>query len=278
MSADLHCHTIISDGSVSIDELVLIAQRKKIKTIAITDHDTFAGVTRAKISGNKYGVEVIDGCEISAYDFKRERKVHILAYMCEYPNRLMGLFKKTFESRKKASTISLQKVSAIYSIPPEMVVKRAQGSTNIFKKHIIQALVDAGYYDNKSGDMYKKLFNSKNGLAKADIEYPNVFDVIDLIHDSGGVAVMAHPEVYDSYDLLEELAIYGLDGVERFYPRANPEKDEYIVSIAKKHNLIMTGGTDFHGGAGINSNPLGTSTCDDSVINEIRKCRVKYIQ
>ena len=79
MSADLHCHTVISDGAVAIDELVLLARNKGLKAIAITDHDTFAGVVRAKISGAKHNVEVIEGVEISAYDYKRNRKVHILA-------------------------------------------------------------------------------------------------------------------------------------------------------------------------------------------------------
>ena len=95
MNADLHCHTKMSDGSTSIDEVIMIAKRRGIKTISITDHDTFAGSIRGKILGKRLGIEVITGAEISAYDYNRNRKVHILCYLCPNPERLEKLFRKT---------------------------------------------------------------------------------------------------------------------------------------------------------------------------------------
>lgn len=277
MSADLHCHTVISDGTVTLEEIILLAKSKGLSYISITDHDTFAGVTRAKIFGKKNGVTVIEGAEISAYDYKRNRKVHILAYICEYPDRLMGMLKKIGDSRKRAMSISIQKVNRIYPIPTEMIVRRATGSSNIFKQHIMHALIDAGYTDTVFGDVFKKLFHPRTGLAKTNIEYPDVYEVIDSIHDAGGVAVLAHPGVYDSYELLEELAESGLDGVERYYPRSNPEYDEYLDNIIKKYDLIATGGTDFHGGNSTQTNVVGTVSVDDSVIEQLKERKKKYL-
>ena len=79
MSADLHCHTKMSDGSVTIEELVILAKNKGITTISVTDHDTFAGSTRAKVFAKRHGVTVIPGIEISAFDYDRNQKVHVYA-------------------------------------------------------------------------------------------------------------------------------------------------------------------------------------------------------
>lgn len=271
LAADLHCHTIISDGSMSIDEVVYIAKTKGLKTIAITDHDTFAGATRAVVFGKRNGVEVLHGAEISAWDFKRDRLVHILCYSCYVPDRLLGMFSKIKDSRTKAMNMSIQKIMRMYPITPDMVAKRAKGSTTIFKQHVMQTLMDAGYTDKVFGDLYSKLFNSKFGLAKTNIEYPDVFDVLDAIHEAGGVAILAHPAVYDSYDLIPELVELGLDGIECFYPRAKATDDVVLTRIADKHNLIKTGGTDFHGCTSSVVYPIGTCVTQDDQVEKIKK-------
>ncbi|MBE6754700.1 MAG: PHP domain-containing protein, partial [Ruminococcaceae bacterium] len=145
MSADLHCHTKISDGSTGLDDLILLAKRRRLGTIAVTDHDTLAGVTRAKVLGERHGVKVIPGAEFSCYDYKRKKKVHLLAYLFTYPDRLEGLCKRTGEARKAASLQTLSKVLRYYPITTEMVVRIATGSTNIFKQHIMHTLMNAGY-------------------------------------------------------------------------------------------------------------------------------------
>ena len=276
MSADLHCHTILSDGTVSIEELVLLAKGKGLDYVSITDHDTYAGAVRAKISGQKYGIEVIEGAEISAFDKQRGRKVHILAYLCDHPNRLAGMFKKISDSRKKAMTIAIQKVLRLYPIPVEMILKRAQGGSNIFKQHVMKALIDAGYTDSVYGDIYKKLFHSKTGFARTNIEYPDVFAVVDAVHEAGGVAVLAHPDAYDSYDILEELAEYGLDGFEMVCPRANPERESMLEDFAAKYGLIMTGGSDFHGSFSNKPVTVGSCSVDNKIVEKLRDRQLKY--
>lgn len=99
MAADLHCHTKLSDGSVGIEDLIVIAKKSGIDTIAITDHDCLAGTVRGQVIGKRYGVNVIPGVEISAFDFDAGKKVHILSYLADAPNRLEGICKRTSVAR-----------------------------------------------------------------------------------------------------------------------------------------------------------------------------------
>ena len=229
MIADLHCHTKISDGSIGIDELIHLAKRLHIATLALTDHDTFAGVTRAQIVGKREGVEVIPGAEFSTIDSKSGKRVHILCYYCEKQDRLEGLCKKTGESRRKAGLQMIQKVMRYYPITPDMVAKRAQGSTNLYKTHIMRVLMDCGYATQVYGDLYHKLFSRKEGIAYVPVSYPDVRDVIAQIHDARGIAVMAHPGLYDGFDLIDELAACGLDGLEVWHSQ-NKEGYEQILT------------------------------------------------
>ncbi|QEY34290.1 PHP domain-containing protein [Caproiciproducens galactitolivorans] len=276
MAADLHCHTKMSDGSVGIDEVVLLAKTHGIPTIAVTDHDTFAGSTRAKIFGDRHGVEVLSGAEFSTVDPATGRKAHILCYLCDNTDRLEGLCKRISDRRRRASCIMIQKVMRLYPITAEMIMRRAQGSTNIYKQHIMHALVDAGYASDIFGETYYKLFNSKVGLAYYPVRYPDVHDVIRQVHEAGGVAVLAHPGEYDSYDLLEQLARdHEIEGVEVWHPRNKPGDEERFMATAKKYSLVMTGGTDFHGMYTKNKTPIGTCLTPDEQINELKKAKVK---
>lgn len=269
MAADLHCHTKISDGSTAIDELIILAKNKGLDAISVTDHDTFGGAKRAKVFGDKFGVEVIPGVEVSAFDYNRKRKVHLLCYMPKSADRLAGMLRKTNYNRKQAMSVSVQKVLRAYPIPYDMILRRTAGSTSIYKQHIMQALMDAGYTDEMFGAVYKKLFDHRFGLAKATFEYPDVFEALRLIKESGGVAVLAHPAVYDSYDLMYELIEKGLDGIEVWYPRANPNDDKLLSQICEQYNLIKTGGTDFHGVYTSNVNPIGTCTTPDEELKKL---------
>lgn len=276
VAADLHCHTKMSDGSASIDEVVLLAKKRGLKTIAVTDHDTFAGATRACVYGKRQGIEVIHGTEISCMDSARKRKVHFLCYLCQSPDRLEGIFKITRGHRQKAAALMLQKVMRLYPITPEMVSRRAQGSTNIYKQHIMHALLDAGYTNEIFGDLFRKLFHPREGVAYAPVEYPEAAEILLKIHEAGGVAVLAHPAVYNSYDLMEELVPLGLDGVEVWHPRNHPDDSERLSTFCREHDLIMTGGTDFHGFYTKSPSPLGTCTTTDDQVDLLKKRCGRY--
>ncbi len=247
MAADLHCHTKYSDGSLTAEELVLLARRSGIDTIAVTDHDTFAGCERAASFGRKIGVRVLPGAEFSCVDPQTGRKAHVLCYQCSNPERLEPLCRKTCEARRKAGEAMLKKVMALYPISPQMVLRRAGCSTSLFKQHIMHALIDAGYAHEIFGPVFQKLF-SRGGLASEPVPYPDVHAVLKEIRQAGGIAVLAHPGEYDSYRLLEQLAAdHEIDGVEVWHSKNKAGDAEKFETIARAGNLLMTGGTDFHG-------------------------------
>lgn len=272
MAADLHCHTKMSDGTLSIEELVMLAKKRGLSTIAVTDHDTFAGAGRAVIFGKRKGVEVIPGAEFSTTDGKTGRKAHILCYCCPHPDRLLGLCHSITETRKRATLVMLQKILRLYQLPVEMITCRAQGSANIFKQHIMHALMDAGYADSIYGDLYDRLFAPGEGIAYVPVKYPETRDVIRQIHEAGGLAVLAHPAEYDSYDLLLELsASHLLDGIEVYHPGNVPDDEKCFCALAKQYGLIMTGGSDFHGMYSRKLNPIGSCTTDDMQLNLMKR-------
>lgn len=248
MTADLHCHTRLSDGTMGIEDLIILAQKSKIETIAITDHDCLAGTVRGKLIGERHGVKVIPGVELSAYDYERNAKVHMLCYLPESPNRLEGLCRRTSMARKRAGQMMLVKAAAKFPISTEYVLKCATGSTNIFKQHIMQALMDAGYTGELYGKLYEDLFSAQSEESiVSKVKYPDVFEVLEAIQEAGGIAVLAHPGLYDNYALIPELVEAGLDGLEVWHPRHDAGDIDRLENIAAHYDLLMTGGTDFHG-------------------------------
>ena len=271
MVCDLHCHSKISDGSMGIEEILSLAKRRGVSAIAITDHDAVIGATRACVVGKRLGVEVIHGVEMSAYDFARNRKVHILGYMCDSPDRLEGACLKMNNARRAAALEMIKKVLRYYPIVPDTIARYASGSTNVFKQHIMHALMESGYADSFFGEVFRKLFSSKGGCAYVPVEYPDVRDIIQLIHSAGGLAVMAHPYVYDSVDLMEELTAEGLlDGIEVWHPSNDEMRINYLKNFAENHSLLMTGGTDFHGMYTDPLRPLGSCGAPEDTIQKMK--------
>lgn len=248
MKADLHCHTKLSDGTMGIDDLIILAKNSGVTTLAVTDHDCLAGTVRAELIGKRHGINVIPAVEFSATDSKRNSKAHILCYLPDRPERLEGLCKSNSLKRKRAAQLMVMKVANKFPITPEFVAKCCQGSTNIYKQHIMQALMECGYTTEIFGELYKMLFTKESKMnVLMDAKYPEPTEIIDAIHEAGGIAVLAHPGFYNNFELLEELIAYGLDGVEVWHPENTPEQQEKLKEIAAKHSLVMTGGSDFHG-------------------------------
>ena len=206
MAADLHCHTKISDGSLGIEELIGIAKRRGLSAISVTDHDTTAGATRAVIIGKRQNIPVIHGVEFSTRDTARGTKAHLLCYLSNHPDRLEGICRRVGENRRAAANEMVKRVMRYYPITPDLVIKCATGSTNIYKQHIMHALMDAGYADSIYGETYRKLFG-ENGAARVDIEYPDTREILTAIHEAGGIAVLAHPFQYGNEALLEEFRV-----------------------------------------------------------------------
>lgn len=249
MPADLHCHTKLSDSSMGIDDLIVLAQKRGITTIAITDRDCQAGTVRGKIIGERRGITVIPGVEISATDTKRGVNVEILCYLSDSPDRLEGLCHRNIVQRKKASQLMTLKIARKYPITPELVLKCATGSTAVFEQHIMHALLECGLTDRIYGELYDELFSpesEENVLVK--VTYPDAAEVIDAIHEAGGVAVLAHPVASGCLELMEELAEKGiLDGIEVYHPENTPEQQDMLKKFAKDKGILALGGTEFKG-------------------------------
>lgn len=248
MRGDLHCHTKLSDGSLGIEDLITLAKKRGIEAIAITDHDCLAGTVRGKIIGDRFGVQVIPGVELSATDTKTGKKVHLLCYLSDAPDRLEGLCHRNSLARKKAAHYMMLQVAKRYPVAAELIVKCATGSTNIYKQHIMQALMECGFSRDIYGEMYHKLFDKDSPESVlVSPKYPDIEEVLTAIHDAGGIAVLAHPYFFDNLDSLPRLIENGLDGIEVWHPCATEEQQAELKKIATKNKLLMTGGTDFHG-------------------------------
>ena len=255
MKADLHIHTKLSDGTMGIDDIVILAKNSGVTTISVTDHDCLAGTVRAEMIGHRYGVNVIPGVEFSATDPKRKSKVHILCYLPDTPERLEGLCKSNSLLRKRAGVLMVKKVANKFPVSEEFILKSAQGSTNIFKQHILKALMECGYTTEIFGELHKKLFSKESPMnVSMEPTYPEPAEIIKAIHEAGGIAILAHPGFYNNFELFEELIPLGLDGVEVWHPENTVPQQEMLMNIAKKHGLLMTGGSDFHGS--FNAKPL----------------------
>jgi predicted metal-dependent phosphoesterase TrpH len=248
MIADLHCHSRCSDGSLTIEELVIAAKSRGIETLSITDHDTIAGQERAKRSAFEYGINYIPGIEISAYDPGTEKKVHILGYGFESPARSLKALCDPILEQRHLNTLRqigiLEKNS--YPISEEEVRKEAGESRILYKQHIMQVLVKKGITDNIYSDLYRQLFKN-NGIASGDIEYVKVQDAVRAVLEDGGIPVLAHPGQQNSFHLIYPLTKLGLLGIELNHPEHSDQHKARIKKAAKEYNLMLTGGSDFHG-------------------------------
>lgn len=276
MSIDLHCHTKLSDGSLGIDDLIMVAKKSGMTAIAITDHDSLAGTRRGQMIGERLGLQVIPGVEFSAYNKERGQKAHILCYLPEFPDRLEGLCRRISAARKRAGQLMILKAAQRFPITPDFVVRCASGSTNIYKQHIMHALVECGYTNTIYGELFNELFSpesANNILYK--IDYPEPKEIIDAIHEAGGIAILAHPGHYDNFDLLEELIPQGLDGVEVWHPKNTPEQTERLKVVAKENKLLMTGGSDFHGMYSATPRKIGDYTMPQEDLDLLLKYQAK---
>lgn len=272
MICDLHCHTKFSDGSLGIEDIISQAKRTGVQLLSITDHDTMSSFSRADVLGQREGVKILHGVELSAWDKQRNSKVHILCYAPRKPERLEGLCQKSCEIRKACSKEMIEKVMERFPITIESILKHTTSCKSIFKQHIMRALIDYGYALEFYGDLDHELFNPKTGCCYVEREYPEVNFVIDLIHTAGGAAVLAHPAQYDNMALLEELAAKEkIDGVEINHYSADENYRRELNELAEKYGLIKTGGSDFHGLYNSVPTHLGSETTAEEEVQRIIK-------
>ncbi|RFU68991.1 PHP domain-containing protein [Peribacillus saganii] len=282
MKADLHCHTNVSDCSFSINEILELALQEDVRYLAITNHDTTKGLKEMIINGERFGIEIIPGIEISAYDFKRQTRVHILGYFIEQAHSaIQEICNPLLEARHQASYIMVQRlIQAGYVISWEQVMNLAAGGTGVYKQHIMHALIENGYTDTIYGELYKELFSrglngTAPGIAFVPLEYVDARLAIKAIEQAGGVSVLAHPGQYHNFDAIPELVEAGLKGIEVWHPLHGPNEEEKAKQYAVEYGLVMTGGSDFHGYYGEKEIRLGSKSPGVEAVEALKERRNK---
>jgi predicted metal-dependent phosphoesterase TrpH len=247
LKADLHIHSVWSDGSLSVPEIVKLAKALGINVISLTDHDTMAGQEEALEEGERQGLTVIPGIEISTLDSDSGRKVHILGYNAQDMDALSRACRPYLEDRGRTILEAADAIRAAgYPIDREGVLAHAGKLGIPYRQHVMRALADRGYTRSIYGPLYDELFGP-GGPGAVTSRYMSAEEAVRLIRDCGGVAVLAHPFQYDSMGLLPKLVEWGLRGIECWHHSQTPERERIVQSAAERHGLFLTGGSDFHG-------------------------------
>ena len=250
MYIDLHIHTTESDGSLTPSQVVRYAKEKGLKAIAITDHDTIHGNEEAIKEGISAGVEVIPGVEISV-DYS-QGTMHMLGYFIttEDPilNEKLTLLQDSRADRNPKIIEKLNKLGL--SLTYDEVVQ-VSGGGQVGRPHIAQILMKKGYTKSIKEAFDKYL--GKGAPAYLDKFRLSAVEAITMITDAGGIPVLAHPftlhlKSSDELDaLLKKLVNQGLQGLEVYYSEHDERKTSSYRLLAKRYNLAITGGSDFHG-------------------------------
>ncbi|MBD1381936.1 PHP domain-containing protein [Metabacillus arenae] len=239
---DLHLHTTSSDGSFSPREVVSMAAQKGITTIAITDHDTTDGIQEAIQAGKELDVTVIPGIELSTK--YKGISVDILGYYIHQSKELSDVIRKMREHRFNRSELIVNKFCELgMTITPADVQKYSKGEV-IARPHIAKAVVDKGYASTTQEVFDLYLGDGKPCAVDKMVLSPQ--DGINLIHNAGGAAVLAHPLLIQDDTIVEELMQLSFDGIEIWHRKHRPEDIVRYKRLANKYNKLMTGGSDFH--------------------------------
>ena len=257
LTADLHVHSHYSDGSSSVEELIQMASKKGLTHLSLVDHDTIRGIESAKIAGEKHGITVVPGIEISAYDFSKNRKVHILGYSFDKnATHIQELCDPLLSRRHENSLWQIHQLQGKeIDIKFAEVIEKAKMSGVIYKQHIMECLTKEDVNSRYYRQLYNRIFKG-NGICARDIEYVDAISAVRAIKADNGYAVLAHPGQLDSFDLIPELAKNGLDGIERNHVDHSEEDKKRVEDYANEYALFQTGGSDFHGRYG-NSVEIG---------------------
>ena len=194
MIEDLHVHSTMSDGSDTFEQVLEQAAQRGVERLAFTNHDTTAGLTAARELGERLGVQVVGGIEVSAYDFERGRKVHILGLGVEEgAPALAALCGSTLERRHANSLWQLDRlVEAGYEVDVERALELGRASTCLYKQHLMAALTSEPYPSAAYRTLYRSLFKN-GGICDRDIDYVDARDAVRVVVEDGGLAVLAHP-------------------------------------------------------------------------------------
>ena len=246
---DLHVHSNASDGTYTPTEVILTAKQAGLSAIALTDHDTVAGIKEAKEAAKVQNIELIVGSEFSCH--YQNTEIHILGFFLNETNEeLLTNFHVLVENRKKRNLSMIEKFN-LAGIPITLEMLYANNpNTVITRAHFARALLELGVVSSKD-QAFQKYLNSNCPFyvprPKLDPK-----EIIGVIKRAGGMAFLAHPMLYhlgyqQVSSMLDSLIEYGLEGVEVYHSSNHALESSYLKSMALSKKLLISGGSDFHG-------------------------------
>lgn len=262
MKADLHIHSSYSDGNMSVSEIIEYAKSKNLDIVGITDHDNLR--SSEDISNLNSDILALVGVELSTY--YNNENIHILGYFNNNEIKTLEIKEYLSELRKKRDERIykiIDKLKEFYNIIIDYddVAKYADGAMG--RPHVAKAISEK--YGCSYDDAFDRYIgNGRNAYVRTSNF--NTKDAIELLHRNNAIAVIAHPS-HIKKNKLEEIIELGVDGIEVYYPEHEKEQIGKYIDMANKYNLLITGGSDFHG-IGIRSD-LGTCTIDEDNIDKL---------
>lgn len=267
---DLHLHTTASDGRLAPAELVERAAAAGITTMSVTDHDTVAGLSPVRRVADEMGIAFIDGIEITAVHEGRD--IHMLGYFFDPGDRALA----EFLARQRANRIDrIREIAsrlATLGVPVSVDVLLARAAqrpgASVGRPVIARALWKAGHVASMQEAFDRFLAAGQPAFVPRTGSSPE--DVIDVIHRAGGLASMAHPGVTKQPLLMTTLAERGLDAIEVYHSDHPPDVRQELDAFASERNLLVTGGSDFHGDEDSRERPLGATTLPPAELERLR--------
>jgi predicted metal-dependent phosphoesterase TrpH len=244
MFADLHLHTNFSDGTYTPEELVAQAAKHRLAAIALTDHDTVEGCERAATAANAAGIEFVTGTELTAEQDGNE--IHILGYFIDTQNAKLlaeiSKFQAVRQNRIREMVARLNEINVPLKAEDVFALANCRSPG---RPHVARALVKAGLCS--SLDEAFERFLKKKRPAWVPKAKMSALTGIELLHQAGGLAVMAHPGLNRTDEVIPGLVEAGLDGIECFHTKHSTAVSEHYLEVADRFHLLVTGGSDCHG-------------------------------
>lgn len=272
---DLHTHTTASDGVCTPTDNVRLARQAGLVAVAITDHDTVSGIDEARQEGDRIGIKVVPGVEISTVD--RGIDVHILGYYMDdkdpvFNERLIQL-RDTRNIRNDLilSRLSELGISITMKEVNDYLTKQKSVDQTLGRPHIADVLVARGIV-NTVAEAFE-LYLGKGGAAYVNPPRIGPQKAIEWIREAGGKAVLAHPGLYNNEEIVLDIIQHGIDGIEAYHSDHNEEQQQHYNELATRHGLIVTAGSDFHGTkAGVTFHgEIGSRRIDASILELLKE-------
>lgn len=244
MRIDLHTHTTASDGLLSAEALVTLAKDAGVGVLAVADHDSTDSVDAATAAGARLGVEVIPAVEINT-DVD-DAEVHVLGYYIDHHQSwLQEFLQRLRDGRVNRAAKMVEKLNRL-GIRIDFARVRDLASGAVGRPHVARALIEAGVVASTEEAFDKYL--GRNGPAYVERMKVSPQEAIQVLRRAEGIPVLAHPGWGVKDEMIPALVKAGLEGLEVYYPDHTPAMVTRYLDIAKQHGLLVTGGTDFHGG------------------------------